>query len=618
MMMPISDDEWALLKQVRQRKRVSGEQDYQTLVRSRLVFEYRDHNGESWFDVNPLLAEAPELLEWIAKTSDRLLHEVKNFFHKTNALTSSIKTIGEGRLLEVTSASGQLASYTPFPAMLIEKPSEQSIRELVNYSAELNKCSQYKVSILFYQEPPDTLALFQMAQVRVRDHFVIIPIPLAAIEQSLIDESKPLGLLTQYASRYMPGADLFNDRNAIGDTLSFFGRSNLLTSLEEDLRRLQGIGLFGLRKSGKTSLLLQLGLSMRQHPVVHIDLQPYAGRTYYGADLFNQILKKISDLIKTNSNSVIDFSTFSDSNCPAKDVTTNFMAQISELAAILSDLDYKKPIVCFLDDIERILPNELDLPKDARHRIEEFNAVFGTFRALNQENKLISLVVADLHSDCNSINHWHLPGLPTNPVYKFFKEVFVAPFSQEETTQMLTDIGHLMGVEFDDHLVQTIHQESGGYPFISRQIASFLCRKAEKVMNGRGELITVSAANRYLKKPFSHSDLADYFEKNIWDDLQNRKNRSFSEASASIDILKLLSCNEELIEGIQEEIIFERLSEGCSESDCERALRWLEAVGLVERFETSDSDNYRAKVPLMSNWLRREMKPEEIRQWKLG
>lgn len=56
----ISDDEWALLRQVRQRKKVSGDDDYQTLIRSRLVFEYRDR-GQSWFDVNPILLDAPEL-----------------------------------------------------------------------------------------------------------------------------------------------------------------------------------------------------------------------------------------------------------------------------------------------------------------------------------------------------------------------------------------------------------------------------------------------------------------------------------------------------------------------------------------------------------------------------
>jgi len=60
MTLPISDDEWELLRQVRQRKKVSGNDGYQTLIRSRLVFEYRNE-GESWFDINPILAEAREL-----------------------------------------------------------------------------------------------------------------------------------------------------------------------------------------------------------------------------------------------------------------------------------------------------------------------------------------------------------------------------------------------------------------------------------------------------------------------------------------------------------------------------------------------------------------------------
>jgi nucleoside-triphosphatase THEP1 len=60
MTMPISDLEWELLRQVRQRKKVSDDDGYQKLIRSRLVFEYRD-KGESWFDINPILAEAREL-----------------------------------------------------------------------------------------------------------------------------------------------------------------------------------------------------------------------------------------------------------------------------------------------------------------------------------------------------------------------------------------------------------------------------------------------------------------------------------------------------------------------------------------------------------------------------
>ncbi|MDJ0737193.1 MAG: AAA family ATPase [Nostocaceae cyanobacterium] len=55
----ITDDEWKLLREVTQRQRVTGEADYQTLLRSLFVFEYHDNQGR-WFGINPVLAETRE------------------------------------------------------------------------------------------------------------------------------------------------------------------------------------------------------------------------------------------------------------------------------------------------------------------------------------------------------------------------------------------------------------------------------------------------------------------------------------------------------------------------------------------------------------------------------
>jgi len=60
MILPISDTEWKLLRKVRRTKKVSDGEGYQQLIRSRFAFEYRE-DGKSWFDVNPILAEAEEL-----------------------------------------------------------------------------------------------------------------------------------------------------------------------------------------------------------------------------------------------------------------------------------------------------------------------------------------------------------------------------------------------------------------------------------------------------------------------------------------------------------------------------------------------------------------------------
>lgn len=52
----VEDREWELIAQVVQQQLVKGEQEYQILLRSMFVFEYRDELGR-WFGINPALAE---------------------------------------------------------------------------------------------------------------------------------------------------------------------------------------------------------------------------------------------------------------------------------------------------------------------------------------------------------------------------------------------------------------------------------------------------------------------------------------------------------------------------------------------------------------------------------
>ncbi len=56
----IDPHEWTLLRQVKENKKITGDDGYQTLIRSMFVYEYRDSAGR-WFDINPILSEAKEL-----------------------------------------------------------------------------------------------------------------------------------------------------------------------------------------------------------------------------------------------------------------------------------------------------------------------------------------------------------------------------------------------------------------------------------------------------------------------------------------------------------------------------------------------------------------------------
>ena len=68
LVLAITNDEWQLIFQVVQQQSVKGEAEYQTLLRSMFVFEYRDQQGR-WFGINPALAEAEKFRFWLAQVS---------------------------------------------------------------------------------------------------------------------------------------------------------------------------------------------------------------------------------------------------------------------------------------------------------------------------------------------------------------------------------------------------------------------------------------------------------------------------------------------------------------------------------------------------------------------
>ncbi|NEO53383.1 MAG: ATP-binding protein [Okeania sp. SIO3B5] len=59
-LLAVDDHEWELLRRVAQTKKVTGDDGYQILIRSMFVYEYQDELGP-WFEINPLLKDAPEL-----------------------------------------------------------------------------------------------------------------------------------------------------------------------------------------------------------------------------------------------------------------------------------------------------------------------------------------------------------------------------------------------------------------------------------------------------------------------------------------------------------------------------------------------------------------------------
>ncbi|EAZ88349.1 nSTAND1 domain-containing NTPase [Crocosphaera chwakensis] len=377
---------------------------------------------------------------------------------------------------------------------------------------------------------------------------------------------------------------------------TFFGRQQLLSTLEKDLSRCQGVALLGIKKSGKTSVLLQLKLSMQKHPIVYIDLQLYGG-SCYGAKLFNEILKQLQNLLNKQNSTYNGVMELFDINAPAKEISYQFVEEFCRLSQMLEKNNYSIPIVCLLDEIENIFPTE----KDSVEKVEEFNAFFGTLRSLSQSKSQLSLLVTGVYPDFNHRNNWTQPNVSTNPVFQFFKEIYLQPFTLQETRIMLTEMGQSMGIKFELEVLDAIQKESSGHPFIAQQISILLNKEAEKKDNNSLKLITYSSAKPYLKQILDYSDsLRNYFQQDIWDNL---KRRNFNIA---ITILSLLAYNDFLTESIIEEALLTRLNGKCCTGDCESALLWLDNVGLIKEHQFDQEIAYSLQIPLLSKWVIRE------------
>ncbi|NET62442.1 MAG: hypothetical protein F6K47_41995 [Symploca sp. SIO2E6] len=172
---------------------------------------------------------------------------------------------------------------------------------------------------------------------------------------------------------------------------------------------------------------------------------------------------------------------------------------------------------------------------------------------------------------------------------------------------MLTNIGKLMGLEFDQETPQQIHRQSGGHPFVSRQLTRFLTEKLKqecaKLPKSGNAVIEWTKAERYLEKSLTRrGELKNFLGKSIWEDLEKR------DFPAAIAVLKVLACNENLItEGITEQGLLNQLRDNFTKNQCLDACLWLTDVGLLYHEEVEYQDFYKTRMPLFSRWILMQM-----------
>ncbi|NJL59623.1 MAG: ATP-binding protein [Desulfobacteraceae bacterium] len=138
--------------------------------------------------------------------------------------------------------------------------------------------------------PPEPALLHPLRE----QHLEVIPISSARMEEAIYTQ-KYVETLKELEEPFITRKDPYAESKPIGDPTWFYGRDKMMSRIPAVLAQGQHIGVFGLRKVGKTSLLKQIRQRFVEVPTAYIDCQGYS---YSAMAYFETILRQIHTELK--------------------------------------------------------------------------------------------------------------------------------------------------------------------------------------------------------------------------------------------------------------------------------------------------------------------------------
>jgi hypothetical protein len=262
-------------------------------------------------------------------------------------------------------------------------------------------------------------------------------------------------LLRRSIANVLASRDLYGGKDPVSGR-DFFGRIDTIQTVTAELRSGHSVGLFGLRRSGKTSLLRELqyreesaGLAL-----VLTDLE--------SADSIDEVPHQMSrdlvDALRSIRQSRSDVWLGPESDHKAVTFGT--------LSARLIRVAKKNPDLLFVAAIDEVE----NLRRLARESPDKVRLFLGALRRAAQATDNISLFFTGLTTEF--FDQSMIAGEVDNPLFGFVDSHFLPPFSKSESAELIGDLGSLMMLDWSPEALASVHQFTGGFPFFVRDLSS--------------------------------------------------------------------------------------------------------------------------------------------------
>lgn len=268
-------------------------------------------------------------------------------------------------------------------------------------------------------------------------------------------EAKPQAeFIHSRLEEFVHGRDLFEFQSALQSDTFFFGRKGIVDSIISQVENGQNFGLFGLRRTGKTSVLLAVErylAKLGDYLTIHVDCQlpsVYLMR-------WNALIAKICEEI---TGQPIQY--------------RSDIEQVELFERIVSASRQK--ILLIFDEVENI---SVDL-SPSEHWNNDFVYFWGSVRAIHQTSRgKLTFGVAGVNP--------HIFDIPLvsgrdNPILLGVSPKYLWPLDEQAVRDMVRTISRYMGLDFDEAIYQWLFEQYGGHPLLTRKVCSLVCQKTKK------------------------------------------------------------------------------------------------------------------------------------------
>jgi tetratricopeptide (TPR) repeat protein len=252
----------------------------------------------------------------------------------------------------------------------------------------------------------------------------------------------------------------FTYKGIVQEQTEFFGRVAELDHFTQQIGRGQSIGLYGIHKIGKSSLLAQLRrkLHINYPQVTPVQLELNDG-CKTAQDFYRQVLESLPEQ--------------SDGTIFATLTAQSFRQRLAQYHQRREQHRRGHRLLLVLDEYAYLIPD-----RQGRGGIQDFLEVLGVLKTMLQEHWL-QLLPCGRTASLSRQASW---GNDENPFVDLLQVQFLNPMPLEETNALLETLGYKAGLRFTPEALEIIYQETAGHPSFSRNLGAML------IPDGKGEV----------------------------------------------------------------------------------------------------------------------------------